>query len=40
MGPTPKGKYAEDEDTGYSPEYLATLTPNDFAKAKLVIKVQ
>jgi hypothetical protein len=31
--------YAEDVDSGYAPEYLHTLMPNDFLKAKLEFKV-
>ena len=35
-----QGHYAEDLDAGYAPEYLQTLTPNGFSKAKLVLKVR
>ena len=34
-----QGHYVEDVDAGYSPEYLHTLTPNSFPKAKLALKV-
>src|SRR5258706_270247 len=34
-----QGHYAEDLDAGYAPEYLQTLTPNGFPKAKLALKV-
>ena len=34
-----QGHYAEDVDAGYAPEYLHTLTPNGFPKAKLALKV-
>jgi hypothetical protein len=33
------GHYAEDLEAGYAPEYLQTLTPNGFPKAKLELKV-
>ena len=33
------GHYAGDVDAGYAPGYMQTLTPNDFQKAKLAIKV-
>ena len=36
---TQERQYVEDENAGYAPEYLATLTPNGFPKAKLAIKV-
>ena len=36
---TEERQIAEDVNAGYSPEYLATLTPNGFPKAKLAIKV-
>ena len=34
-----QGHYVEDLDAGYAPEYLHTLTPNGFPKAKLELKV-
>ena len=34
-----QGHYAKDVDAGYTAEYLQTLTPNGFPKAKLAIKV-
>ena len=36
---TEERQIAEDVNAGYAPEYLATLTPNGFPKAKLEIKV-
>jgi hypothetical protein len=32
------GHYAEDVEAGYAPEYLQTLTPNGFPKAKLELR--